>query len=131
MREIEPFRCEVEPRRETVYVRPMGELDMATVPALEERLVELTAAGFRNLVLDLRELGFLDSCGLRLIIEWDAKARADGISFAIVRGPAAVERLFELTGMTGTLSYVDPPNAPRFAPPAQVRSFAADLEHAR
>lgn len=105
--EIEPFRCEVEPRRDVVYVRPCGELDLATVPVLEHELKELAAAGFGRLVLDLRELRFLDSTGLRLILEWDAKARSDGLSFDLIRGPAAVHRLFELTGTTKTVSFVE------------------------
>jgi anti-sigma B factor antagonist len=106
--EIEPFRCEVEPRRDVVYVRPFGELDLLTVPVLERELKELAGAGFARLVLDLRGLRFLDSTGLRLILEWDAKARSDGLSFAVIRGPAAVHRLFELTGTTQTFSFVEP-----------------------
>lgn len=106
--EIEPFRCEVEPRRDFVYVRPCGELDLATVPVLEQQLKELAAAGFGRLVLDLRELRFLDSTGLRLILEWDAHARSDGLSFDLIRGSAAVQRLFELTGTTNALSFVEP-----------------------
>lgn len=105
--EIEPFRCDVEPRRELVYVRPCGELDLLTVPVLEETLSDLATAGFDRLVLDLRGLRFLDSTGLRLILTW-AAARSDGLSFALIRGPAPVQRLFELTGTTGVFNFVDP-----------------------
>jgi hypothetical protein len=37
-------------------------------------------------MLDLRELRFIDSTGLRLILEIDAMAREDGFNFALVRG---------------------------------------------
>ncbi len=70
-----PFHCDVEPHRETVRVRPVGELDLATVAVVEERLSELRGAGFTDLTLDLREVRFLDSTGLRMIVLWDARAR--------------------------------------------------------
>ena len=77
--EFEPFRCDVEPARESVFVRPVGELDLSTVPVVDAQLSELVDAGFRRLVLDLRELRFLDSTGLRLLLSWDAKTRAEGV----------------------------------------------------
>ena len=111
--ELEPFRCEIEPRRTTVYVRPVGEVDLATVPAVESELRELRAAGFTSLVLDLREVRFLDSTGLHLILDWHAAGDADGISFGLIAGPSAVQRLFELSGLTDRLRFVDPAQAGR------------------
>jgi anti-sigma B factor antagonist len=101
------FRCELEPERERVRVRPIGEVDLATVPVVEAQLSELTAAGFRQVTLDLGAVRFLDSSGLRMILEWDARSRADGFSFALIAGPPAVQRLFELTNTTGMLSFTD------------------------
>jgi anti-sigma B factor antagonist len=114
--EIEPFRCEVEPRRDAVYVHPIGELDLSTVPVVEETLTELASVGFVRLVLDLRGLQFLDSAGLRLIIEWDAKAREGGLTFDLIRGPATVQRLLELTGTDDRVSFVEPRRPARAAP---------------
>jgi anti-sigma B factor antagonist len=101
------FRCELEPERERVRVRPIGEIDIATVPVVEAHLCELTAAGFRQVTLDLGAVRFLDSTGLRMILEWEARSRADGFSFGLVAGPPAVQRLFELTNTTGMLSFTD------------------------
>jgi anti-sigma B factor antagonist len=104
----QPFRCDVEPNRETVRVRPVGELDLATVDVVEEQLSELKAAGFTSLTLDLRDVRFLDSTGLRMILLWDAEARAGGFVFRLIEGPPAVRRLFDLTGTTEKFDYVDP-----------------------
>ena len=104
----QPFRCEVEPHRETVRVRPVGELDMATVPAVDDQLSELEAAGFANLTLDLRGVRFVDSTALRMIMLWDGKSRADGLRFRLIAGPPAVQRLFGLTGTKEQLEFVDP-----------------------
>jgi anti-sigma B factor antagonist len=104
----QPFRCDVEPNRKTVRVRPVGELDLATVDVVEEQLSELKAADFTDLTLDLRAVEFLDSTGLRMILLWDAEARADGFAFRLIEGPPAVRRLFDLTGTTEKFDYVDP-----------------------
>ena len=56
--EPEPFRCEVVPDRAEVRVRPVGALDLATVPVVDAQLAELWSVGFTRLVLDLREVPF-------------------------------------------------------------------------
>jgi STAS domain-containing protein len=63
-------------------------LDNAAVGPIDERLRELKEAGFRDFFLDLRRLRLIDSTGLRLVVEWDAAARQNGISFAVIEGPA-------------------------------------------
>ena len=50
-------------------------------------------------MLDLRDLTFMDSTGLRLVIRWDTAAREQGFRFAIVPGTDIVQRVFRLTGM--------------------------------
>jgi len=56
-------------------------------------------------VLDLRQLTFMDSSGLRMILEWDGRARRDGISFAVSPAPAAVQRMFEVAGVLDQLPF--------------------------
>jgi anti-sigma B factor antagonist len=103
--ELEPFRCEVDPDRASVFVRPVGELDLATAPIVDAQLSELVAAGFKSVVLDLRKLRFLDSTGLRLLLEWDAKSRAAGVDMRVVPGPPAVQRVFDIAGVTSLVTF--------------------------
>jgi anti-sigma B factor antagonist len=103
--EIEPFRCEVEPQRAVVRLRPVGELDIATVPIVEEQLAELWSVGFAHLVVDLREVSFLDSTGLRMLLTWDAISRADAMKFGVIRGPEVVQRVLEIAGVAVRLTY--------------------------
>jgi len=107
----EPFRCEVEPRRHAVHVRPVGELDIATVPEVDAQIAELQTAGFKQLTLDLSRVCFLDSTGLRMVLDWDARSRADGFAFSLIEGPPTVQRLFELTGTRERLEFVEPSGA--------------------
>ncbi len=103
----EPFRCELEVERERVRVCPIGEIDLATVPVVAAHLSEPEAAGFKQVTLDLRAVCFLDSTGLRMILEWDARSRADGFAFSLIAGPPTVQRLFDLTGTTARLVFID------------------------
>jgi len=105
--EFEPFRCEVDPARASVFVRPVGELDLATVPIVDTQLSELMAAGFASVVVDLRRLRFLDSSGVRLLVSWAAKSRAAGVELSFIPGPPAVQRVFEITGVSHHLAFSD------------------------
>jgi len=76
--EFAPFAVEVEAQREIVRVCPCGEVDLATVGDLREQVDDLLSAGFNRVLLDLRQVSFLDSTGLRLIIELVRSSQADG-----------------------------------------------------
>ncbi len=101
----EPFRCDVQPERDAVRVFALGALDMATVSVLDTQLAELREAGFRRFILDLSRLEFMDSTGLRLILETGAAARSDGFSIEVVPGPPAVQRVFETTGTLNVVPF--------------------------
>jgi anti-anti-sigma factor len=101
------FECRVEPRRNVVYVAPVGELDITTAPELEALLRDLRGIGFDLLVLDLRETRFIDSGGLHLALNWNERARRENFGFSLVQGPDAVRRIFDVAGVTGTLRFVD------------------------
>jgi anti-sigma B factor antagonist len=83
-----------------VIVAVRGELDIETVVQLRATLEELSDVGWEHVVLDLRELTFIDSMGLSLLLEADAAARQTGGSLAIVDGSPAVARLLEIVGLT-------------------------------
>ncbi len=92
---------------------PVGELDLAAAPIVDGRLRELADDGSPALVVDLREVTFMDSSGLRLILAWDARAHGDGVEFALIRGSDSVQRVFELTRVAERLTFVEPPPEPR------------------
>jgi anti-anti-sigma factor len=87
-------------------VLPCGELDIATAADLEAVL--LAQSG--RVVVDLRELSFVDARGLRVLLEAEARSRLDGMNLRFVAGEA-VRRLFEHAGLPDELSYIEPPVA--------------------
>ena len=102
---IEPFTCQVTPERDHVLVAPRGELDMATVGAVEQQLRQLRKSGFDHIVLDLGGLSFMDSSGLHLITRWVSEASDDGFKFELEPGPPMIQRVFELASMTEALPF--------------------------
>ena len=105
---FEPFRCDVAREHDTARIRPLGDLDIASVPLLSTELDALRAEGFRHLIVDLSDLDFIDSSGLRCILEYDAEGRQDGFDLALIPGSPAVQRIFELTDTGSRLSFIDP-----------------------
>ena len=86
-----------------------GELDLGTVDVLRAALHADEARAAR-VVLDLRKLAFIDSSGLSLLVSEQHRAQDHGFELAVAVGGAhAVQRLFELTGLSGTLNLVESP----------------------
>ena len=84
-----------------------GELDLGGVEAVEEemRRVERTTAG--RIIVDLSGLEFMDSTGLRTMLQIHARSCADGDRVLFLRGGPVVQRLFEITGVESRLPFLD------------------------
>jgi anti-sigma B factor antagonist len=88
-------------------LRPAGELDIATAARLERALADDRRPGDR-VVLDLADLEFIDSTGLRAIVRGAEAARRDGWELKLRPGPPAVQRVFEIAGVLGALPFDAP-----------------------
>jgi len=86
-----------------------GEVDLSTVADVETRFEEVLEGAPALLVLDLREVTFLDSSGLRLMLRLDERQRSEGRRFTVVRGGRRVARVLELTGADERLELVSDP----------------------
>jgi anti-sigma B factor antagonist len=101
------FRVDVTQERGGVRVRPVGDVDVATIGRLRERMNEAMAAAGERVILDLRATTFLDSTGLHLVVDTDSWATRTGTEFVIIAGPPAVQHTFDLAGLSGRLPFVD------------------------
>ncbi len=93
-----PFVCSpAHIRPDAVWVHLAGELDIVTASQLEQTLdrSRLEAA---LVVLDLRELEFIDSAGVHAIVNAAGRARQSGRRLRVVRGSPGVGRIFTLAG---------------------------------
>jgi anti-sigma B factor antagonist len=76
-----------------------GELDLAHAYTFDEELRSVEDTRPSTVVIDLRELTFLDSCGLARLLAARRRARRLGHRLLLVRGSAAVQRLFALAAV--------------------------------
>jgi anti-anti-sigma factor len=110
-----PFEVTIERHGTAVHLMLTGELDISTAQRLEDDLRRVEAERPEQIVLDLHDLAFLDSTGLRLLITADARAREDGRRLEIVRSNEMVRRVLRLTRLDERLNVVDDPGALRGA----------------
>jgi anti-sigma B factor antagonist len=103
------FRVEVQNQGPATVIAVSGELDLASSPALQEELDRAQASDARMLIIDLRELDFMDSTGLSVLVRAHQRAEEQGRQLAMVRGPQQVQRLLSLTGVADRLTLVDSP----------------------
>jgi anti-anti-sigma factor len=86
-----------------------GEIDLSTVEDVESG-VRLAIEGKNGVVvLDLRDVSFLDSSGLRLLLRLHKDFDEAGRRLVVVQGPRRVARVFELTGAEDQLEIVEDP----------------------
>jgi anti-sigma B factor antagonist len=100
---------------DAAWIRAVGELDIVTAPRLVQSLRQAQARA-RRVVLDLRELTFIDSCGVHLILDGNIRARESARRLVLVRGPSQVDGALTLTGASEVLEIVD---LDPLAPPVQ------------
>jgi anti-anti-sigma factor len=94
---------------QTARVALAGELDIATAPGLEQKLAEL-APQVTRVMLDLRELAFIDSTGLRVVLGLANGLGENSARVVLVKGPDPVQRVFTLTGADRELTIIDDPS---------------------
>jgi anti-anti-sigma factor len=82
-----------------------GEVDLASAGILADALTAIDASALDTVVVDLRELTFIDSTGLRAIIAGKNHCAEQGTDFLLVPGPPQVQRLFAVVGLLEVLSF--------------------------
>jgi anti-sigma B factor antagonist len=90
------FRVQVRRKGGAALIAVSGELDLASGPALESELDKVTAPETTLVVVDLRELEFMDSTGLSIIVRAHQRL-------------AQVQRLLDLTGVAERVRLVGTP----------------------
>ena len=77
-----------------------GELDIAEVQRLEHAVDEAVAGSVGAFAIDLTELEFLDSSGIRVLLRARALLAREDRSFLLVCPFGPVRRAIELTGVS-------------------------------
>lgn len=102
----------------TITIRLFGEFDLSCEERFHERLGDIDHEA-ESLVFDLRDLEFVDSTGLRMILEVNDLAGRHGLDFVVLCGEGQVRHVLRESGLDGLLPVVDPSGE---VPPPQAAS---------
>ncbi|OGX61632.1 MAG: anti-sigma F factor antagonist [Paenibacillus sp. RIFOXYA1_FULL_44_5] len=100
------LQIQMEHHRHTLIVRLLGELDHHTAESVKQQMeAAMLRSDCRNIVLSLKDLSFMDSSGLGVIIGRYKQIAAKGGKMVVCDANPAVYRLFELSGMFKILAF--------------------------
>jgi len=103
------FNVEVRTENGVPLLDVRGELDLASSPMLEQALERVIATSPSMVIIDLRELEFMDSTGLSVLIRAHQRALQGSHRLGIVNGSRQIRRLLSLTGVADRLTIVERP----------------------
>jgi anti-sigma B factor antagonist len=102
-----------EPTAGVVRLALRGELSLEHAYTFDEELRLVEARRPVCVMVDLRELRFLDPSGLSRLLAARRRARRSGHRFMLIRGPRSVHRVLTLTGVDESFEIVSEVPAPR------------------
>ncbi|MGH2832563.1 MAG: STAS domain-containing protein [Solirubrobacteraceae bacterium] len=88
---------------ETGRLVVIGELDLATVPKVESAVEAMLAGEVQQITIDLAQLSFLDSSGVRLFLQLAQRAEHGDWTLALINLPERVGGILKLTGVDENL----------------------------
>jgi anti-sigma B factor antagonist len=94
-------------RDTAVRVVADGELDLSTAPLLDAALLAVEATDATEITLDIDAVSFIDSTGLRALIEAQLRSQQDSNRLRLTRGTPQAQRLFTLAAVDDVLPFVD------------------------
>jgi anti-anti-sigma factor len=103
----QPFGIATEWSGDTVVLRVTGELIAQHEAEVNEAVEQALATGAKHLLVDLRNVGFIDSLGVRSLIRSQLRSRAGDYSFAVIPGRGQVFRVVKTMGLDRVLHVLD------------------------
>jgi anti-anti-sigma factor len=96
----QPFTYRVDPHGAERTLKLSGELDLSVGSEFQKALDAIAADRPTRVVVDLREVTFIDSSGLRMLLQANSRAHNEGweISF-LPKERSQVRRALEVTGL--------------------------------
>lgn len=99
------FTVQTQVNGETCLLQPNGDLDLASANVLADELAQAASkSDLTKIVVDMSGVPFVDSTGLRILIEGAEKSRQSGIALSLERPSSQFQRLVELTKTDSVLN---------------------------
>jgi len=98
------FTVQSNPEENKTTLTLSGRLDTGTSPQLQEKLEELLAEGTGDIILDLSDLEYISSAGLRVLLMGEKKCRLKDRKQVVKGANASILEIFDITGFSGVLT---------------------------
>ena len=85
---------------EVVILEPIGRIDTNTASEFEKKIVEVMDNGVSRFVVDLKEIDYISSAGLRVFLMAIKKLKSIGGSFIICSMSDHIKEVFDISGFT-------------------------------
>jgi len=102
------FTVRVERDGVSAVLRLSGEFDVACEDSFTRAAEQALAGGTREVLVDLRDLAFIDSSGLRFLIALWMRSRREGFDLSLLQGTGHVRRILDIAGLQRFLPIADP-----------------------
>lgn len=100
------FQCNLEIKNDVAIITMSGELDAASAPQLKNDVEKATATHPKRLVLNMKELEFMASAGLRMIV-FSKQKLGENVDLYIAGAPEMVVDTLEKAGFHHSVIIVD------------------------
>jgi anti-anti-sigma factor len=91
---------------ETTVYRIVGKVDLLTSPKLQASIESVITGGSPRVVLDMREVTYISSAGLRFILAIAKQTAAAKGGLAVFGLQAGVNEVFEISGLQNVIRIV-------------------------
>ena len=107
-----PFAAELHATADEAVLRICGEIDLATEDAMSDAIDALLESGAQDVVIDLRDVAYMDSTGVQRLLSAQFRAEEAGQDLRLrLSGPAW--RILLLCGVLPRLTVLDEPGTPQ------------------
>jgi anti-anti-sigma factor len=89
-------KVEIDEQKSVAKVSLIGALNTETAPAFEARLQEVVAQGLQVTILDMKELDYISSAGLRVIFKAAKQVKTAGHRLAAANRRPHIDKVFEI-----------------------------------
>ena len=94
------FDIKTEQLSDTSYVISLaGEVDLYTAPEFKQQLLEVSAQGGKEVVVDFSDTTFIDSTTLGVLVGGVKRLRSNGGQLSLVCSDRNITKIFEITGL--------------------------------
>jgi anti-anti-sigma factor len=98
------FTFALDVHDDTAVISLSGEMDLASIERFDQVADAALATESEHVLVDLSQLRFIDSSGMRALLRLQSRV-GDRAHLELIPGPPAVQRVFELVGLTAALPF--------------------------